>query len=164
MTTGTHIAYYHICHRKLWLSYHSLQMEQHSDLVKEGKLIHENSYPQRASKYKEVAIEKIKIDHYDAQNQVIREVKKSKKKEAAHIAQVQFYIHVLQRNGIPVQYALLEYPTLRETETILPDPDNAQKIERWETEIEQITSRLNCPEIPVKAPCRKCAYHDFCYS
>jgi CRISPR-associated exonuclease Cas4 len=31
--TGTHINYYHICHRKLWLFANNVQMEHNSDLV-----------------------------------------------------------------------------------------------------------------------------------
>ncbi|MDP2208215.1 MAG: Dna2/Cas4 domain-containing protein, partial [Bacteroidota bacterium] len=44
MTTGTHINYYFVCHRKLWLFSHGLSMEQTSDTVLIGKLIDENSY------------------------------------------------------------------------------------------------------------------------
>ena len=43
-------------------------MEQESDLVYEGKLVHESSYPQRTSKYEEVEIDGIKVDYYDAKN------------------------------------------------------------------------------------------------
>jgi CRISPR-associated exonuclease Cas4 len=41
--TPTHINYYHVCHRKLWLFSHGKQMEHTSELVAEGKLIHETS-------------------------------------------------------------------------------------------------------------------------
>jgi len=39
--TGTHFAYFLICRRKLWLFANNLQMEQESDLVLEGRLLHE---------------------------------------------------------------------------------------------------------------------------
>ena len=39
-------------------------MEHTSDTVYDGKLIHENSYPQRAERYQEVEIAGIKIDFY----------------------------------------------------------------------------------------------------
>ena len=74
--TGTHINYYFICHRKLWLFANGIQMEQTSDLVFEGKLIHETSYPQRSAKYEEVQIGGIKVDFYDTKNKVIHEIKK----------------------------------------------------------------------------------------
>ncbi|WP_149694528.1 Dna2/Cas4 domain-containing protein [Chitinophaga sp. CF418] len=50
--TATHINYYHICHRKLWLFSNGITLEHTSDLVAEGKLIGEHSYPQRAEKPK----------------------------------------------------------------------------------------------------------------
>jgi CRISPR-associated exonuclease Cas4 len=73
--TGSHINYYFVCRRKLWFFANGIQMEQNSDLVYEGKLIHEESYPQRAAKYEEVQIGGIKVDFYDAGNRVIHEVK-----------------------------------------------------------------------------------------
>ena len=66
--TGTHFNYYQLCHRKLWLFANGINMEQESDLVYEGKLVHESSYPQRTSKYEEVEIDGVKVDYYDAKN------------------------------------------------------------------------------------------------
>ena len=45
IVTGTHISYFLICHRKLWLFAHEIRMEQTSDLVSEGRLIQETTYP-----------------------------------------------------------------------------------------------------------------------
>jgi CRISPR/Cas system-associated exonuclease Cas4 (RecB family) len=36
-TTGTHIAYLHLCHRKRWLFANGMQMEHRSELVAEGR-------------------------------------------------------------------------------------------------------------------------------
>ena len=66
--TGTHFNYYQLCLRKLWLFANGINMEQESDLVYEGKLVHESSYPQRTSKYEEVEIDGVKVDYYDAKN------------------------------------------------------------------------------------------------
>lgn len=59
-------------------------MEQESDLVHEGRLVHESSYPQRSSRYEEIEIDGIKVDYYDARNKIIHEIKKSSKMECAH--------------------------------------------------------------------------------
>lgn len=45
IVTGTHFNYYQLRHRKLWLFANGINMEQVSDLVYEGKLVHESSYP-----------------------------------------------------------------------------------------------------------------------
>ena len=82
--TGTHFNYYQLCQRKLWLFANGINMEQESDLVYEGKLVHESSYPQRISRYEEVEIGGVKVDYYDTRNKVIHEIKKSNKVERAH--------------------------------------------------------------------------------
>lgn len=59
--TGTHIAYYHVCHRKLWLFANGINMEHTSDAVSEGKLIGETSYRGRAEKFTEIEIDGVII-------------------------------------------------------------------------------------------------------
>lgn len=66
--TGTHFNYYQFCLRKLWLFANGINMEQESDLVYEGKLVHESSYPQRTARYEEVEIDGVKVDYYDVKN------------------------------------------------------------------------------------------------
>ena len=73
--TGTHFNYYHVCHRKLWLFANGINMEHTSDLVYEGKLLHEETYPQRPERYEELEIEGCKIDFYDARNKIVHEIK-----------------------------------------------------------------------------------------
>jgi len=162
--TGTHIAYLKICHRKLWLFHHSIQMEQFSELVAEGRFIGETSYPQRAERWQEMQIEGIKIDHYDAVRRIVREVKKSNKKEEAHIAQVKYYLYVLRRNGIAAEEGLIEYPKLRITERVTLAPEEMDEVAQWEKEVETIVSREECPPVINKPMCKQCAYYDFCYT
>src|SRR3954463_15343509 len=116
--TATHINYYFVCHRKLWLFANGINMEHTSDTVSEGKLIHETSYPQRAEKYTEIEIGGSKIDFYDAKNKVIHEVKKSDSIEDAHEWQVKYYIYLLAQNGVEGVKGVLEYPKLRQTKDI----------------------------------------------
>ena len=89
---GTHFNYYQVCKRKLWLFANGIRMEHTSDLVYDGKLIHENSYPQRSSKYEEIEIDGIKVDYYDALHKTIHEIKKSDKVDIAHEWQLKYYI------------------------------------------------------------------------
>ena len=53
---ATLINIYHICKREMWLHAHAIRMEHTSDIVYEGKLIGETTYPQRAERYTEVEI------------------------------------------------------------------------------------------------------------
>jgi CRISPR/Cas system-associated exonuclease Cas4 (RecB family) len=41
---GVKVHYYVVCHRKLWLYSHDIRMEQSSDRVLMGKLLHEHTY------------------------------------------------------------------------------------------------------------------------
>jgi len=161
--TGIHFNYYQICKRKLWLFANGINMEQTSDLVYDGKLIHETSYPQRSERYEEVEIDGIKIDYYDARNKVIHEIKRSDKVEEAHIWQVKYYIYVLERNGIDGVTGILEYPELRQTTKVeLTDADR-QKIKEIEEKIAQLISADNCPPVINAKICKSCSYYDFCY-
>lgn len=100
--TGTHFNYYQLCRRKLWLFANGINMEQESDLVYEGKLVHESSYPQRTSKYEEVEIDGIKVDFYDAKNKVIHEIKKSNKVDKAHEWQLKYYMYAFEQHGLDI--------------------------------------------------------------
>lgn len=161
--TGTHFNYYQVCHRKLWLFSNHIYFEQNSDLVYEGKLIHENSYPQRSEKYEEVAIEGIKVDFYDAKNRIIHEIKKSNKIEKAHEWQLKYYIYVFERNGIKGVSGILEYPSLRKREEVFLSDVERELIVEMEQEIAQIVSKEQCPPLAKKGFCRNCSYYDFCY-
>lgn len=162
--TGTHIAYLHTCHRKLWLFAHGIQMEHTSDMVAEGKLIGETTYQERAQKYTELEIEGIKIDYYDAKNKVIHEVKKSDKVEFAHIAQVKYYLFVLQQHGIKGATAILEYPKMRQRQVVEWEAGDEILVKEWTKKIYELIVKESCPPLEKKSICRSCSYFDFCFA
>ncbi len=161
--TGTHFNYYILCHRKLWLFANGIQMEHTSDLVYEGKMIHETSYQERSERFREVEINGIKIDYYDPKLRLVHEVKKSDKYEEAHEWQLKYYLYVLEQNGVDGVTGILEYPKLRvKNEVVLSDIDR-EKIKDFEVEIENIVHSDECPVRKPKSKCRNCSYLDFCY-
>ena len=162
--TGTHINYYFVCKRKLWLFANSMQMEHSSDLVYEGKMIHEVSYPQRSAKYEEVAIGGIKIDFYDKKNKVIHEIKKSPKLKNAHIWQLKYYIYVFQKAGITGVSGILEYPKQRKLEEVHLSKDDIERLNEIEQEIISIIHSDEAPEMVKMTRCEQCSYYDFCMS
>lgn len=161
--TGTHFNYYMICKRKLWLFANSITMEHSSDLVGEGKLIHETTYQQRSDRYKEVEIDGIKIDYYDSKNKVIHEIKKSDKKSDAHTWQLKYYIYVLEKNGIEGVTGILEFPKLRKTEEVLLSDVDRERISEYVKEIYAIMNSDKCPAKLKKSKCRNCSYYEFCW-
>ena len=163
--TATHIAYYHICHRKLWLFHHGIRMEHSSDVVFEGKLIGEESYPQRAAKYTEVLLGNVKIDFYDVANKIVHEIKKSDKLEEAHLAQVKYYLYVLYQSGVEDAVGIIEYPKLRKTTQVaVLDQEDIQEVQQWEKETKTVCNQSECPtQLPHKSLCKSCSYFEFCY-
>lgn len=165
MITATSIAYYHLCHRKLWLSTRGIRMENATDntYVAEGKLISETTYQRRAKKWQELNLGHLKIDHYDPRANVVREVKKSNKLEHVHIAQVKYYLLALENKGLAGATGLIEYPQQRKTTTVTLSPEDRNTIAAWEAEIERITALPDCPPLVKKGICRNCAFYDFCF-
>lgn len=159
--TGTQIAYYIICKRKLWLFAHHLEMERFSDYVALGKLISEESF--RREKIKEIG-DTIKIDFLKIKNEIIvHEVKKSRKLEPAHIWQVKFYIYQLQKRGVKCDKGIIHYPKLmRKIDVDFKDEDRL-KIASAIQGIKGIIGLTTPPPVKKRGYCRKCAYFDYCF-
>ena len=161
---ATLISLYNVCKRELWLHANGIRFEHTSDLVYEGRLIHEESYPQRSGKYEEIEMDGIKVDYYDARNKVIHEIKKSDKVEKAHEWQLKYYIYVFERNGIEGVRGILEYPVLRKKDEIVLSEVDRDRLKEMEKEIIHIIEREDCPPREKKKLCKNCSYFDFCYS
>ncbi len=162
--TGTHFNYYQICKRKLWLFANGIHMESNSELVYEGRLLHETTYNRRSEKYKEIAIDGIKIDYFDHKNKVVHEIKKSSKHEEAHEWQVKYYLYVLKQHGIEGVTGLLEYPKQHVTKEVLLSIPDLDIISEMIVKIKHIIQQKHCPDRIAKTRCKNCSYFDFCYS
>ena len=162
--TGTHFNYYQVCKRKLWLFANNVNFEQTSDLVYDGKLIHEDSYPLRSSKYEEIEIDGIKVDYYDTKNKVIHEIKRSNKIEQAHEWQLKYYMYVFEQHGVTDVKGILEYPTLRKTQAVVLSDVDRDRIKEIVADIEMIISSDECPPIQKKGICKSCSYYEFCFT
>ncbi|HRK29135.1 MAG TPA: CRISPR-associated protein Cas4 [Chitinophagales bacterium] len=163
MLTGTHIAYYHVCKRKLWLYANGIQMEQTSALVGEGKLLHNQAYAKRANKYIEVQLGNIKIDFYDPDTKTIHETKKTRACQDAHIWQLKYYIYMMQQAGITGVSGILEYPLLKITKPITLTPPDIDYLQQTTQNINQLINQPNCPQKEKKTICQKCSFFDFCW-
>ncbi|WP_329905111.1 CRISPR-associated protein Cas4 [Porphyromonas pogonae] len=169
--TATHINYYIVCPRKLWLSVNGINMEHTSDVVYDGKLLHENSYPQRAQKYQEVELSTQweglqlngKVDFYDTKEHVIHETKRGNKVEVAHEWQVKFYIWLFELNGIEDVSGKIEYPLLRITTEVNLSDDEKNILIEIIPKINETISRADCPTTINGKICKSCSYYEFCY-
>jgi len=169
---ATLINLYRVCPRECWLHSNGINMEHTSDLVTDGKLIEEESYLQRSDKYTQVDLfityEGInlsgKIDFFDTKNKAVHETKRSNKVEVAHIWQVKFYLWLLQLNGIEAEKGIIEYPRLRERETVLLTDKDIEYLSKTVFEIKKLTESETCPSVINSKICKSCSYYDFCYS
>lgn len=163
--SGTLIAYYHLCHRKLWLHHHHFRMENATAnaFVEEGQLIDQQSYSRRSQRWRQLHLGHLKIDHFDPATHTVREVKKSPKLEYAHIAQVKYYLYHLEQLGVQNASGLIEYPQQRKTTKVSLSEEDRQEIRAWEAEIERLVKQPTCPELVRKTYCRHCAFRDFCF-
>ncbi len=107
--TGTQINYYFICLRKLWLFSHHIELENESDLVKLGSLLHKERYKK---KHKEIQLDKIKLDFVEKGNE-IHEIKRSRKLEDAHAYQLLYYLFFIKKKFNLSMKEVLNYPLLK---------------------------------------------------
>jgi CRISPR-associated exonuclease Cas4 len=160
--TGTEVAYYIVCKRKLWLFSHGIELERFSDFVEIGKVISETYF--KREKFKEIEMQSFKIDFIKIGSEIIvNEVKKSKKLEEAHIWQTKFYIYQLQKLGIECKKGIIHYPKLlKKIDVELTESDKI-KIEEALGKIEKIEKLEKPPDVINKPYCKNCAYYQFCY-
>lgn len=161
--TGTLIAYYYICKRKLWLHAKGLNLEnvsENADVIK-GRLLHEATFKREI--HKDYDFGRTKIDFLKYGDEVIvHEIKKSKKFEGAHIWQLKYYIFTLKSKGIQCTTGVIHYPnSMRKVDIEFSQEDN-EVILQATKEIKNILKNPIPPEPINKKFCKKCAYFDFC--
>jgi CRISPR-associated exonuclease Cas4 len=135
-------------------------MEQESESVFIGKLIHENSYER---KQKEMIIDgAVKIDFLG--DEAVHEVKKSDAMEEAHEWQLLFYIYKLRQKGSNIKKGIINYPKQRKTKEIEYTEEIEKKIATITDEIVRIKEEKTAPEVLNSKICKSCSYEDFCYA
>ena len=157
--TGTQINYYFVCKRKLWLFSHNMEMENESDLVLLGKLLHERSYKR---KLKEVGIGRIKIDFIEKALE-IHEVKRSRKIENAHVYQLLYYLYFIKRYTNKIMKGVLNYPLLKKKVNVELTAEKEKEIQSLLKNISDIIDMEKPPEADWIKYCKTCAYRELCW-
>ena len=157
---GTKINYYFICKRKLWLFSKGITMENTSDRVLSGKIIHETSYPRK--KYKDVLVDDlIRIDIIEGDT--IREVKLSSKMPEADIMQIKYYLFYLRQKGIE-KTGIINYIKERRQDNISLTSEDEERLKQVLEDIIKIEGMDKPPDLIKLSWCKKWAYYEFCYS
>ena len=156
--TGTQVNYFFVCRRKLWLLSHDLEMEEKSDLVLLGKLLHETGYKR---KFKEVSLGRIKIDFLEHGTEV-HEIKRSRRIEKAHLYQILYYLYYLKSLGVDAR-GVLNYPLLKKRVRVDLNNEKEKELENILVEIGEILSSSMPPEALRLPYCRRCSYYELCW-
>lgn len=135
-------------------------MEDTSDRVMSGKIIHEDSYQRK--KNKEMLIDNIlRLDIVD--NEYIREIKISSKMSKADEMQLLYYIFYLKQLGINKK-GTINYVKEKRVDTIELTKEKEEEIKQTLVNIKSIENKKSPPKLEKLPYCKKCAYYNFCYA
>lgn len=158
---GTLINYYFHCKRQCYFHGNRLNLEDNSEIVKIGKVMHEERLHSDNS---EIAIDNIKIDKLT--KDYLTEVKKSDADIEAATWQLLYYLKVLKDKGI-FRKGKLEFVEKKQSKKKAMIVElTSEKETELQKYIEIIEKMLESEEIPErlnKASCKKCAYYEYCY-
>lgn len=157
---GVDISYYLLCKRKLWLYKKGIRMEDESDRVLQGSVLHEDAYPQLD--YKEILIDNsFKLDALDGD--YVREIKLTSKMMGSDKMQILFYLYQLSKRGV-IKKGLLSYTKEKKTVEVILTKENEQKIKKTIAEVYQVIDKPFPPAVKKLPYCKSCSYFEFCYA
>lgn len=157
--TGTIINYYLHCKRQCWLFMKKINLEDNSEEVRIGRVLHENK---NNSDKSEVEIDNIKTDKIT--DKYIVEYKKSDADLQAVIMQVKYYMYILNQKGIKKdgKIEVFENKQNKKVHYIENDEEINVEIETLKKNIEDLYNMKVPPKQTSENKCKKCAYHDYC--
>lgn len=160
MLTGTIVNYYTHCPRQCWLFYHKLNLEDNSEDVRIGRVLHALSEGKDA----ELAIDNIKLDKIT--DEYVVELKKSDADLQAAMAQIQFYLLRLAQKGIYRKGRLEVWEKNKQNKKVHYVDLNEELMEQLTRQYEEIEVFLQAqhpPNANLKKGCKRCAYYEYCY-
>lgn len=159
--TGTLINYYFHCKRQCYLLYNRINLEDNSEDVKIGRILHEIKALDENNT--EIKIENISIDKIT--DRYVIELKKSDSDINAARMQVLLYLSRLEKKGIKREGKLIfsERNSKEKIDLIKLNEETKLELENCINEIESLVTSDIVPDAkPIKG-CKKCAYYEYCY-
>lgn len=161
--TGTIVNYYFHCKRQCWLFANRINLEDNSEDVHIGKVLHEIRR-QDGKNDAEVAIDNIKVDSID--DEYVTEMKKSDADLTAAKWQLIFYLKTLKDKGIE-RKGRLEVLEKNKQARKYHIYELAGEIEHELSEIvrkiQELVDNPRIPDIEDNKKCNKCAYYEYCF-
>lgn len=160
--TGTLINYYIHCKRQCYLHGNRINLEDNEELVKIGKLLHEQKLKDLENT--EISLENIKVDQMD--EQYLIEIKKSDADMTAAKWQLYYYLKILKKYGI-YKKGKLEFFEKKKGRKVIYlelDTDIERQLNQIEDEIKTLLKQEKPPTEKLRInQCKKCAYYTYCY-
>jgi len=160
--TGTIINYYFHCKRQCWLHANRINLEDNSEEVRIGKVLHE--LKAEGKKNTEISIDNIKIDKITEDYLV--EIKKSDADSEAVKWQVLLYLKKLKEKGIERKGKIEFIEKNKQDKKIIYielTDKNEKDLENFLYSTEQFLIEEKPPEAELKPKCKKCAYYEYCF-
>ena len=162
MITGTLISYYFICKTKLWLHANRINLEDNSEDVRIGKVLHEIN--EEKHKNTEISIDNVKIDKLTREYLV--EVKKSDSDVEAVKWQVLLYLYKLKQKGIHKKGKIEFIEKNRQKKKIHYvefDKESQKELLEVLKNIEELINLEKPPIAVLEKKCKRCAYYEYCF-
>lgn len=153
--TATHINYFFTCKRKLWLFSRKIACEQESDLVKIGKIYHEELENEN------IQIDNIKIDKL--RDGKVFELKKKNTSPEGTKYQVLYYLYKLREKGINTT-GVIKYKENNRLETVELNEENEATLKKSIEEIKSICTMKEPQPVKRIKYCKNCSYYELCFS
>jgi len=160
--TGTLINYYFHCPTQCWLHANRINLEDNSEDVRIGKVLHEIS--EERGKKTEISIDNIKIDKLTRDYLV--EIKKSDSDPEAVKWQVLLYLYKLKQKGVKRKGKIEFIEKNRQNKKVHVvelDDTNEQALLKVLSDIEALISQPQPPKEVMERKCKKCAYYTYCF-
>ncbi len=158
--TGTLINYYFHCKTQAWLHANRINLEDNSEDVRIGRVLHEIS----EERVDEVSFENIKLDKIT--KDYVIEVKKSDSDIEAAKWQLLFYLYKLEQVGVVKKGRLEVFEKKKQNKKrflVELDDENRKKLLEILEEIEALINLPKPPEPKYESKCKKCAYFEYCF-
>jgi CRISPR-associated exonuclease Cas4 len=156
------VNYYIHCKRQCWLFSNKLNLEDNSEEVRIGRILHQ--LKEEKAKKKEVAIDNIKIDKLTPEYLV--EIKKSDADLEAVKWQTLYYLYILREKGIDRKGKIEIIDKKKENRKIHYTELTDELVFQLKEIISLIQELIErpIPPLPInKSICKKCAYYTYCY-
>ncbi|KOF56333.1 MULTISPECIES: CRISPR-associated protein Cas4 [Clostridium] len=159
---GTLINYYFHCKRQFWLHGNRINLEDNSDDVRIGKILHE--LKSEGKKNTEISIDNVKIDKIT--DEYLVEIKKSDADIEAVKWQVLLYLKILKDKGIERKGKIEFEEKNKQNKKIIYielTGELEKELEKLKIDMEELMESDMPPKTYEVKKCKKCAYYEYCY-